>query len=261
MNQPEPHLGLIATDNHPAVKISKSIDAQLRIAFFGTNGAFSHRVLSQLDSEALDICAIFCDASDPFQPHLAFDLHRLEPPPPLGPEIEEIRLHTDSTVSTSTIIDIGWQLNIPVYSIGRIRSRTVNDTLEALKVDIVCVVCFNKRIPPSLLAIPRFGFLNLHPSMLPDYRGPEPLQWILHDGAQGGITIHWMDEDFDTGDIAYQEAIDFMPGTDYYVAERICADIGLKGYMHVLGELSNGNVPRTPQVTGGFYRGRLGSQP
>lgn len=259
----------IGMDVRPTSPQESPSHRKLKIAFFGTEARFSHRVLQKIVAAGVEIHAVFCDASEPFRPHLGFDIHSLDPPAPLDAmdtdESLEIKLHTDPSMPTYTIIDIGWQQKVPVYSIGRIRSQAVADTLEALKIDVACVACFNKRIPPRLLAIPRLGFLNLHPSLLPDYRGPEPIQWILHDlalpdqpaFAQGGVTVHWMDADFDTGDIAMQRTVELEPEMSYHFAERFCADEGAAVYVDLLAELEKGNIPRRPQGDSGFYRGRM----
>jgi hypothetical protein len=68
------------------------------------------------------------------------------------------------------------------------------EQLAALRRRCLCCLLAH-RIPPELLALPRHGFLNLHPSLLPAYRGPHPLFWALRDGLrESGVTVHWMAE-------------------------------------------------------------------
>jgi methionyl-tRNA formyltransferase len=78
--------------------------------------------------------------------------------------------------------------------------------LEGHRPDLVVVFGFAWKLPRYVLDIPRLGVLNIHVSMLPEYRGPAPLLWAIRNGDRtGGITVHRMDEDFDTGNILAQE--------------------------------------------------------
>ncbi|WP_262391787.1 methionyl-tRNA formyltransferase [Nocardiopsis sp. CNR-923] len=78
--------------------------------------------------------------------------------------------------------------------------------LEAYRVDLLIVFGFAWKLPCSVLEIPRLGVINVHVSMLPKYRGPAPLLWAIRNGdPTGGITVHRMDEDFDTGNILAQQ--------------------------------------------------------
>ncbi|MCX8109905.1 MAG: methionyl-tRNA formyltransferase, partial [Syntrophorhabdaceae bacterium] len=71
------------------------------------------------------------------------------------------------------------------------------------------VVSFGLIIPKKILDIPSIGSINVHPSLLPAYRGPSPIQWALLNGdTQTGITVIKMNEQMDAGDIVYQESID-----------------------------------------------------
>jgi methionyl-tRNA formyltransferase len=74
--------------------------------------------------------------------------------------------------------------------------------LPGYQPDIVICNGMPWKIPPVVLAIPRLGFVNIHSSLLPRYRGPIPIHWAIRSGdAETGVTIHWMDETFDTGPV------------------------------------------------------------
>ena len=82
------------------------------------------------------------------------------------------------------------------------------EELTRLDFDAITVACFSRKLPASVLRLPRLGCLNVHPSLLPAHRGPDPLFWIYHDGDEtGGVTIHLMDEGFDTGPIVLRETV------------------------------------------------------
>jgi methionyl-tRNA formyltransferase len=87
--------------------------------------------------------------------------------------------------------------------------------MEELNPDIGVVVSFNQLLPESILHIPRLGFINLHPSLLPLYRGPNAWFWHYHEMEQrGGATIHYLDKGEDTGDILKQEDFEIVLGMD-----------------------------------------------
>jgi methionyl-tRNA formyltransferase len=87
--------------------------------------------------------------------------------------------------------------------------------LRPLEPDLIFTTGFSWKLPPELLALPRLGSVNAHPSLLPRYRGPNPLFWQFMNGeTQGGLTMHRMDADFDTGPILVQRAIEIAPDDD-----------------------------------------------
>jgi methionyl-tRNA formyltransferase len=93
--------------------------------------------------------------------------------------------------------------------------------LASYQLDLLIVFGFGWRLPKPVLAIPRLGAVNIHVSMLPRYRGPAPLLWAIRNGDPfGGVTIHWMDEGFDTGNIIAQQ--DGIPLVDDITWARYC---------------------------------------
>src|SRR6516165_7000632 len=87
--------------------------------------------------------------------------------------------------------------------------------LRPLEPDLIFTTGFSWKLPPELLALPRLGSVNAHPSLLPRYRGPNPVFWqFMNDEAHGGMTMHRMDADFDTGPILVQRAVEISPDDD-----------------------------------------------
>ena len=103
--------------------------------------------------------------------------------------------------------------------------------------------------------MPRLGFLNLHPSLLPAYRGPRPVYWQLRHQAPTGVTVHYMDEGLDTGDVAAQRPVALPPGLSEAQAERRLMLVGLDLLRGILAELAQGIVRRRPQPPGGSTYG------
>ena len=72
--------------------------------------------------------------------------------------------------------------------------------VKSVQPDLAVVCSFNKKLPKELLRIPKDGVVNLHPSKLPDYRGGNPYSHVIINGEkESAITLHYMDENFDTG--------------------------------------------------------------
>ena len=146
-----------------------------------------------------------------------------------------------------------WAANIPVLAMDDFAHADAHAALAALQPDVACVACFTRRIPLSLLALPRLGFLNIHPSLLPAYRGPTPFFWQLRDGAATGVTVHYMDEGLDTGDIAAQATVPLPDGTGGPDGEQRLMMIGLELLLGVLDDLAQGIVRRRPQPPGSYF--------
>jgi methionyl-tRNA formyltransferase len=86
--------------------------------------------------------------------------------------------------------------------------RAPADLLRSFAPDLVLCTGFPWRIPAAALAVPALGWMNGHPSLLPEYRGPTPMAWAVRNGeAEIGLTYHRMDEDFDTGAILAQGSV------------------------------------------------------
>lgn len=97
---------------------------------------------------------------------------------------------------------------------------TLVNMLTGYKADLLLVFGFNWRLPRDVLALPRLGVLNVHPSALPKYRGPSPVLWAIRNGDPSmGITVHRMTERIDAGPVMAQ--IDGLPIPDEVTAEDI----------------------------------------
>jgi methionyl-tRNA formyltransferase len=113
-------------------------------------------------------------------------------------------------------------LRLPVIEIDSFRDEAIKE-LENLKPDLFVVASFGLIIPKWVLDIPSIGPINIHPSLLPKYRGPSPIQWTLWSGeAETGITIMRINEKMDAGNILYQETMAIDSGDNAYtLSERL----------------------------------------
>ena len=221
---------------------SKSATTQQRprVLFFGMQGDFSTPSLQRLLASDIDVCAVVLPISlVPGREQPA--IQRREPPRSVRSALPLLARHP-------SIVEMAWKQNIPVWEVRRLSDIAVHETLASYKPDILCVACFSQRIPRSILALPRLGCLNVHPSLLPANRGPVPLFWTFRNGEQKtGVTIHFLEETMDTGDILAQEHIRVPDGISYAQLEMQCAEVGGKLLTDVVQNLYKGNVTRTIQ--------------
>jgi methionyl-tRNA formyltransferase len=218
---------------------------RLRIGFWGTHSLFSQVVLTTLlDHTPLTLVALPADEAP--APPVA-----LWAPPRLPSSVVDELVIVNNAV-TAPLVQSAWQKQIPIYQVQRLRSPPVAEWLAMQALDLVCVACFPWRIPVTLLALPTYGFMNVHPSLLPAYRGPAPLFWQLRAGlSSGGVTVHWMDATLDTGPIAGQAALPFPDGATSAELDRLFAQTGATLLLEVIGQLSAGHRPQQPQTADG----------
>ncbi len=113
--------------------------------------------------------------------------------------------------------------NIDVIQPKSLRDEPFIDTIKNYGADAFVVVAYGKIIPSTVFNLPRHGTVNLHPSLLPKYRGAAPIEWALINGeAETGVTVQRINEDLDAGDVILQETIaldETMTAADLY--ERV----------------------------------------
>jgi methionyl-tRNA formyltransferase len=139
--------------------------------------------------------------------------------------------------------------SIPVTQPERIRTNAeFQAQLEALAPDAIIVVAYGRIIPPWMLALPRFGCINLHGSLLPKYRGAAPIQWAVAMGdALTGNTTMLLEEGLDTGPIFLQRTLEISPDeTAVDLFERLARD-GAPLVVETLAGLANGTIRPQPQ--------------
>jgi len=97
---------------------------------------------------------------------------------------------------------IAQKYQIPVSQPEKIESRLLREKIKNLKPDLGIVAAYGQILPKTILDIPKYGFLNIHPSLLPRWRGPSPIQYtILNGDKETGVTIILMNEKMDEGPI------------------------------------------------------------
>lgn len=123
------------------------------------------------------------------------------------------------------------------------------DRIDRLDPDLIVVAAFSQIIRAPMLERPRLGIVNVHPSLLPKYRGPNPHYWVMANGErETGVTVHHLDEGIDTGDIIMQQAIAIMPGDSERTLQRRTAALAADLLPAVINGLAQGRAPRRAQV-------------
>lgn len=221
-------------------------DQTPRLLFLGTRGLFSRVVLEGLLGQGHDVVGIVV-------PSESGDGWRgLAPPPPVLSELRVMRSFVDQT-----IVEMGWQRSIPVWEAKMSAKRAIR-AIRGLHLSAIVVACWPKRIPNRLPQLPEWGALNVHPSLLPDFRGPVPLFWQRRAGLrEGGVTIHRMSERLDEGDMLAQTAFALPDGATGEELDALAAQQGGQLLGMVIDDLhnqTNQTLTPHPQPAGGSYQ-------
>jgi methionyl-tRNA formyltransferase len=121
-------------------------------------------------------------------------------------------------------------------------------TVREFAPDLIVAACFPWRLPSVIRDEARLGGINLHPSLLPHFRGPDPLFWVYYFGEpRSGATVHQMSDDFDAGAILGQKAFDVADGLPGDRLEALAASYGADLLVDVIAQLGAGKSDPQPQ--------------
>ena len=137
---------------------------------------------------------------------------------------------------------------ISILQPEKIKEPSFIEQITALKPDIIVVVAFGQFLPKILLDLPPLGCVNVHASLLPQYRGAAPIHWSVINGeAATGVTTMYMDIGMDTGDMILKESVSIGPeDTTGQIHDRL-SQVGAKLLSETLMLIAAGQAPRTPQ--------------
>lgn len=193
----------------------------LRIIFFGTPD-FAVPALTSLLAHGEKVVAVVC------QPDRPKGRGRSLSPPP----VKELALAE----------------GIPVLQPVKVRTPEFLAQLQSHQPDLMTVAAYGRILPGPVLALPPFGTINVHGSLLPRYRGAAPIQWaVLNGETETGITIMQMDEGLDTGDILLAEAIPLAADETAGSLAVKMAELGGRLLIEALERLKAGNLSRQKQ--------------
>lgn len=209
----------------------------MKVVYFGMRGQFSRIPFEHLLEADIDIEAVVVPGAGSGPP-----VCELTPPPSQS----ELALQTRFLMPT--VVQRAWERGIPVFEVGGLTAPAVYEVLAGYEPAAICVACFDRRIPTALRSLPRYGCLNVHPSLLPAHRGPAPLFWAVRAGErETGVTIHFVDAGLDSGDILLQASIAIPDGIFGHELEARCAARGGELLVAALHALEAGTATPRPQ--------------
>ncbi len=137
---------------------------------------------------------------------------------------------------------------IRVYTPRTLRDEEFAEVLSTEDPDIIVVVAYGKILPKAVIDYPKYGCVNMHVSLLPKYRGAAPMQRAIIDGeSTTGVTIMYMDEGLDTGDIIETVEFPIGPEDDFEAVHDRSAKLGSSLLSETLPKIENGTAKRRPQ--------------
>src|ERR1700722_7099265 len=115
-------------------------------------------------------------------------------------------------VSDSPVKETAMAAGVPVHQPEKIRTPEAQELLEKLAPDAIVIIAYGQIIPQRLLPIPKLGWINLHASLLPKYRGAAPINWAIVNGeTKTGVTSMRIDAGMDTGEMLLQREMEIGP--------------------------------------------------
>jgi methionyl-tRNA formyltransferase len=140
------------------------------------------------------------------------------------------------------------QSRVPVFQPERVRDPASIEAIGAMRPEVIVVAAYGQILPKELLALPKYGCVNIHASLLPAYRGAAPINWAIINGeTRTGITIMQMDEGMDTGAIIAQDSIPIGPhDTAGDLASKL-SELGSSLIVDILGRLEPDGIAAVPQ--------------
>jgi methionyl-tRNA formyltransferase len=150
--------------------------------------------------------------------------------------------------ASSPVKDAALEAGVPVYQPEKIRSESSLDYFKRLAPDVVVIIAYGQIIPAALIAIPRLGWINLHGSLLPKYRGAAPINWAIINGEKvTGLTTMQIDAGLDTGPVLLKYQTGIGPDETAPDLYSQLAEAGASLMVETLKKLDQGEIAPTPQ--------------
>ena len=193
----------------------------MRIVFMGTPD-FASASLKKLIDERFDVVGVFT-----------------QPDKPKGRGME---------LCASPVKELALENGLPMFQPVKMRDGTALAQIKALEPDILVVVAYGRILPDDILAVPKYGAINVHGSLLPKYRGAAPIQWAVLNGDKiTGVTTMYLASEMDTGDIIYTAETEIGEyETSGELFDRL-KDMGAELLVKTLRDIDAGTAPRAPQ--------------
>ena len=193
----------------------------MRILFMGTPD-FAVASLRRLVEDGHEICGVLTQPDKPKNRG-----HKLTPTP-----VKEYAI-TNS---------------LDVYQPATLRNAESLELVRSLEPELIVVAAYGKLLPEDILNVPPLGSINVHSSLLPQYRGAAPINWaVLNGDAETGVTIQYMAAELDAGDILLQKSTPIGDTEDAQALTERLAQLGAEALSETVAALAAGTASRTPQ--------------
>jgi methionyl-tRNA formyltransferase len=188
----------------------------MRIALIG-QATFGADVLKGLVKQSQEVVGVFC-------------------PPDRGGKMDPLK-------------EAAQTLSVPVFQPANMKDEEAYGQMVSLKADLGVLAFVTDIVPPRVFKAPRFGSICYHPSLLPKYRGASAINWAVINGeSKSGLTIFWVDEGIDTGDILLQKEVEIGPtettGSVYF--DKLYP-MGVSACLEAVALVATGKAPRIHQ--------------
>lgn len=204
---------------------------KLDMTFFGRHCRFSATVLQALIEAGHRVNAVIVPGQAAGS--------RIVLEPALRP-----RIALSAPATLPTVAGLAWQAGAKLVEIGRDDVASLPDRFRELRKGVAISACFPWKLPVAVLETPKLGGLNVHPSLLPAHRGPDPVFWTLRAGdTHTGATIHRMTADFDAGAVVAQQAFALPIRSRAADIETRAVGLGTQLLVDLLAEFSDETLP------------------
>lgn len=144
--------------------------------------------------------------------------------------------------------NIAARKRIPILYSDKLCAPEFEMTLRRLNPDLILVAGFHRKIPINVINVPKKAIINFHPSLLPNHRGGTPNRWVIRNNEkETGVTVHFVNERIDSGDIIIQEKIRVNPDEAWGDLELRIIDLISRLVLDILKMIKNGDIKSVPQ--------------
>ena len=151
-------------------------------------------------------------------------------------------------LTASPVKEYALSENLSVYQPLKMRDGTALALVRELQPELIVVAAYGRILPHEILTVPSYGAINVHSSVLPQYRGAAPINWaILNGDAETGVTIMYMADELDAGDIIRCAVTPIDPDEDAQMLTTRLAQLGAEALVQAVADLKNGTASRIPQ--------------
>lgn len=202
-----------------------------KVLFFGSLNVYSHTALLNILKRGVNVVAVIISGATPYQ---------------RPDEISDIPIAAHPKFTTIETLAV--EHHIPIHYVLDISDRQLLDTLTGYQADFILLACFPSKVPEKIRRLPKKECVNIHPSLLPAYRGPHPVFWQLKAGEKRmGVSLHRVTDEWDSGEIILQTEVQISAGMRGRAIEAKLGEYGAIVFTEVLRLYQVNNVTPTIQ--------------